>query len=136
MRDSILQAADHIERHPDAFDFCNCYVPKTLDGTGCAFGWVAYFAVRQKLRFFKLRPLIAGSDVAMKVIGTNMVEFFDRMRELNRKHRKGGHLLWQDDPQRCATLLRRYADKYYPAPISGIPASVRLIFAPKETIDV
>lgn len=42
--DAITSAADHIERHPQSYDFHNPLIPTNPGDTSCLLGWIGYFA--------------------------------------------------------------------------------------------
>lgn len=108
MRTAILKAANRIERHPDEFDFMSIDVPEPgACGTpGCALGWIGFYA--------KLKPHVSEgfvSVVANKMGLEGAAAFYGRMSSLNR--RSDTH--WTDTAKQCAKVLRKYADKYFPA---------------------
>jgi hypothetical protein len=114
IRDAILKAADHIESHPEEFDFHS--VDRPGCGTpGCALGWIGVFGEVTKPAGRSW--LGAVSDY----IAVDSVVFYQRMSELD-----GYWTVFHDS---CARALRAYADKYHPAESrSLIPESVRVIF--------
>jgi hypothetical protein len=125
--DSILKAADHIDRFPDEFLFCSTARPKGPGcGTpGCALGWIGTFsgykhnrisfgAVAREVLQVPCEPLSDGDD-----------EFYRRMEVLC------GDDSWQRHAKECARVLRLYAVEYHsPAKhqFTGLPDIVREIF--------
>lgn len=117
LREPILQAADHIEQHPEEFSFQSCCFPDELHcGTpGCAIGWIAFFAL----------PRVRGTapheewfpDVANELFGDGPSadwHFYARMNELCEEKDEEDIHHWMQNPTVCAATLRLYADKYYP----------------------
>jgi hypothetical protein len=122
IRTAILQAADQIERNPASFRFSELYVPKTIDGCGCALGWIGYFLGGQGRRIgFVSRELGAATDLT----------FYMRMAEL--KTRYDRYRQWSKNAGVCAHTLRAYADKYHPR-TDFIPTEVRELFTPAPQI--
>jgi hypothetical protein len=99
IRDAILKAADHIERHPTDFSFNKIFVPSC--GTpGCALGWICAFAgisAGDSIWYERIPGFVQHSSV-----------FYSRMNDLV------GHA-WKRDAAVCARGMRLYADKYHPA---------------------
>lgn len=98
MRHAFLEAADHIEQHPEFFDFMVIGVPHDCGTPGCALGWVGFFG--------KLRAR-THSEVA-DFIGTRTFDFYDRMDSYVGEK-------WTVNAALCAKGLRCYADEFHPA---------------------
>lgn len=98
MRNAILQAADHIEQHPECFDFMVIAVPDNCGTPGCALGWIGFFAQLGVGRH---------SEVADEM-QIHSCDFYDRMD-------KFVGTKWVESPALCAKGLRSYADEFYPA---------------------
>ncbi len=133
VREAILRAADHVERHPRRATYSDPRIPRGEDGTGCFIGWINYFQLQQ---MSALRRWWNG-------LGTNLVKpsllgcwseggVFARVSDLadsgNWEDR-----FWTIHPEWWPKLMRAYADEFYPAPAKrvqhvGIPDSVRAIF--------
>jgi hypothetical protein len=109
IRAAFLAAADHIERHPDQFDFMSCAKP--VCGTpGCALGWVGSFlgVEPDPERLFSY-----PEDVAIACGVSNFAaQFYNRMDKL-------GDFDWSGNAAECANALRAYADKYHPAEVQA-----------------
>lgn len=129
MRQAILKAADSIERFPSLFDFNSLELPGKCGTPGCAIGWIAAHTpgisryVDPEARNYVAGPhnrtLMQTTSAMLKVEHS---EFYERMNELDGYSDPP----WNCDASRCAHVLRKYADKYHPAPV--LPESVRKIF--------
>lgn len=110
--DAIMKAADHIERHPEEFEFMETRVPRSCGSPGCAIGWIGHFAKTKPARLFGLvpeRPEYAGKSIGVvcrQVIGVGGRSFYRRLDAT-------GHRGWQENPDACAKALRAYAQKYH-----------------------
>jgi hypothetical protein len=115
IRGAMLRAADRIEQDPKVFNFCRLSVPAC--GTpGCAAGWIG----------FEL-GIPAGEGIAsvMRRIGigdphqyNNYSVFQNQMFEISQQ--------WPNSAMVCASTLRAYADKYFPADTTELdPAFTR-----------
>ena len=125
---AIVNAADHIERNPAAFDFMSVGIPD-CDTPGCALGWIGSFGGLTKsacgfsdaatdLLRLEPEPLDGGG-----ITRSNDFTFYNRMDALC------GNKVWRKAAHVCAATLRKYAEKYHaPAKRDLIPASVREIF--------
>jgi hypothetical protein len=98
IRTAILKAAEHVERHPDDWNFFSIRTP-TCGSQGCAIGWVA--------AYMDMSGFV--HELCFKVFGVRNEEFYDRMRAL-------GCQLACALPLQVAQGLRAYANKYHPAP--------------------
>lgn len=115
IRQAILKAADHIEAHPEAFDFSDIAVPE-CGAPGCAIGWVAAFSGKEFRRTGcgtqphhkeTIARVHDDEGVCGVVFGCGHNDFYDRM-----KHFDEG---WLISAKSCARALRLYADKFHPA---------------------
>jgi len=102
IRQSILMAADKIERFPGCFSFTKIRIPDSTYGCGCALGWIGYF--------MGLRGVsIAETSIRMSI---EDAEFYRRLTIIQ------GDVSLKDDwtlsAKSCASTLRCYADKYFP----------------------
>lgn len=109
VREAILAAADHIERHPGQFTFWSCSVPDGCGAPGCAIGWIGHFMGAEHSAI--------GFRVAVKKLGYGESEmlFYDRMDEI------AGSRAWKQSAAACANTMRLYADKYHPAESPAVP---------------
>jgi len=103
---AIMRAADHIENHPNEFNFSSVWIPGTDDerscGTpGCALGWIGHFAGVKGLSEIEM-PWRLGFDGLWLDAVRN---FYARMDALNRR--------WRRDSIACSGALRLYAEKYH-----------------------
>jgi hypothetical protein len=115
---AILKAADHIQAHPQLFDFEKTRVPCDGRTPGCALGWIGYFAgrtqarIRLMLGFSFLHRGIAivtlDGGSSDPVIALTAREFYERMDNLAVGN-------WRVDASVCADTLRRYAARYHQA---------------------
>lgn len=103
---AIMKAADHIERHPELFDFETMLVPAC--GTpGCALGWTAHFMQ------FDHEDANVG-DFAAKMLPWSEGAFYEKMNRVFGAMRFD----WIGDAALCARTMRAYAAKYHaPAPV-------------------
>lgn len=121
MREAILKAADHIEQHPEGFNF---HVfenkPESLNGIGCPLVWIGYFngVVPDGTESY-------ARQIIEREMGSNLAEFCSHLGAIN--YSFGPNNLWTKDAATCARALRKYADQFYP-----LPASVLEIFNTKE----
>jgi hypothetical protein len=113
---AILRAADHIQQHPQLFDFERTRVPDNCHTSGCALGWIGFFAGRTQRRIrtlFGLSFLHRGIAIVTEDAGSDPVitvtacEFYERMDRL-------AACDWRKDANHCATALRLYAATYHP----------------------
>src|SRR5438552_2834077 len=114
---AILRAADHIQRHPQLFDFERTRVPRNCHTPGCALGWIGFFAGRTQARVramlglsflhrgIAIVTLDAGSDPIITVTALEFYERMDRLAACN----------WRRDAIQCANALRLYAATYHQA---------------------
>jgi hypothetical protein len=120
IRQAILKAADHIERHPAEFNWNSCDMPGC--GTpGCAIGWIGYFYFGGKAVKHERHYLL--STISNTALGVSSGMFYGRMDDFV--------ISWTEDAVRCAVALRGYANKYHPEAKGTdvlIPSSVRAIF--------
>lgn len=101
LRDGLLKAADHIETHPDQFDFGTIEVPHTCGSPGCALGWVHHFSgIKGKPSSFG-EELIEASNLSAEFGHDG--DFYAKLDELL------GDDNWRLKPGRCAEALRLYA---------------------------
>jgi hypothetical protein len=119
MRDAILKAAAHLEANPGALSFMQGSVPKHYTylkmGAACPLAWIGEFSTENWANH---------AEVAVKGMSIFPQQFYDRMTAIT-----GSASKWMYNQAGCAKALRRYADKYYPAPRQeGIPLSIREIF--------
>ena len=120
-RDAILKAADHIERHPDQFDFTSIDLPQ-CGSPACALGWIAFFLGGGKAYRQQRRAHIGYCSLGCNVetwLGIDALRFYRRLFEIQPG--------WSRDARLCSAALRRYVRRYHPVP-RGMPASVRAIF--------
>lgn len=103
LRSAILQAADHIEKHPELFDYAEGLTPHC--GTqACAAGWIgAFYGLEEGAD-------ITDREASESMLGVDYWTFDDRMDELNNKVEEN----WMRDAMACAQTLRLYADTYVP----------------------
>lgn len=131
---AIMMAADHIEQHPESWNYFRCTVPSC--GTeGCALGWIGYFA--------GMSGEISGVAKAMGLSHPKYREwqFYDRIQEIvgapSLSEIGWGFgvdeqfFLRTASTPEIARVLRIYAKKYHGSDrqvAQGIPDSVRSIF--------
>lgn len=96
---AIMKAADHIERHPELFNFIEVRVPDCKT-PACAAGWISHFMGHEPVG----QGITSGvTDVAFD---TPYGVFTSRM-DILKKH------VWRFDPKICADTMRLYAETYH-----------------------
>jgi hypothetical protein len=114
IRDAILEAAAHIERNPDDFNFHSIEKPSHCGTPGCAIGWIGVFAGIEEEHPSWLSAI-------KRQTGIDAHDFYKKMSDIQ--------LGWIFEAASCAITMRLYADKYHPAERRDlIPESVRNIF--------
>jgi hypothetical protein len=108
IREAILKAADHIERHPREFNYNSIHVPERAGcgTTGCALGWICYFFGSGVTDSSLVRTNFSSTHAPVGA-GVSDGVFYARMTDLV--------VGWEKDADNCARALRLYADKYHPA---------------------
>lgn len=105
IRQAILEAATWIEANPKDFQFTAVRIPHPCGSPGCALGWISAFAGFERTNF-------AGFTAALPLLGVRYADdFYGRMHKLSPWWGN-----WMFSPKACVKALRRYADKYHPAP--------------------
>lgn len=117
IRQAMLMAADHIERHPEAFAPCQA---QTKGNLGCPLAWAGEFlGICGATRTL---AAIRGWEVS-EIVGVNVDRDTAFINEM-------GQLVGVDFMRMTATdaarAFRLYADRYHPA--EPIPPAVREIF--------
>jgi hypothetical protein len=118
IRDAILRAADHIERHPQDFNFGSVSIP--VCGTpGCALGWISAYCdfPRGEHGFSKCCDLLGLEPEFQTGIKLDAGAFKDQSFTFYNRMKKLGGSSWCSNAINCAEALRLYADKYHPAPV-------------------
>lgn len=109
MRDVILQAAEHIEKHPEDYCFISMAAPSPGRVAGCALGWIAHFAeIHDAVHDPRPVPAVAAELLSV----SSPSEFYDCMDSYNIGHRHGE--TWTTSARQCARALRIYADEFFP----------------------
>lgn len=120
VREAILKAADHIESHPDQFNFGSVEVPHKCGTPGCAVGWIQHFMNKDRGQMIDARCFTGRLECG---IARTEDVFYGRMDSFAVGQ-------WRHCADLCAKALSLYADKYHPSePRQGIPDSVARIFA-------
>ena len=107
-RDAILKAADHIDRYPGQYDYCEAVnTPYKPTDRACMVGWIAYFAGEAGGQHCGVRTEI-DPTVCDRLLGVGFRVFSDRMYEI-----RG---LWScpSNAKAAAAGLRIYADRFHP----------------------
>ena len=104
---AIMKAADHIEQHPELFNFDNVRIPEC--GTpGCALGWIGHFL---GIRIGEVINRVASHpNLRAAPIPVDELVFYQRMDGIERK---ASGVNWMINPVACARYMRVYADKYH-----------------------
>jgi hypothetical protein len=129
--DAFLAAADHIESHPERFEFLCSLTPMGLNVCGCAIGWVGYFSER-----FRATEFAPGYGAPVEAVASVLfgIGYNDKMDEIEfyvRMEKLCGSNAWKTNARLCAKTLRAYAALYHAhqrEPLPAIPAAVRAIF--------
>lgn len=117
---AIMKAADHIEKHPERFDYWSTMVPHSEGCQACLLGWIGFY-FGQTIRDDIHGPI----DQRITLLGVHYSVFYAAIAKMS-----DVASLSQADPKRLAAGLRLYAAEYHEkAAITGIPDSVRQIFA-------
>lgn len=118
IRGAILKAADHIGANPDLFRYFNIRVPGNCGTPGCALGWIGFFGnavpAGEDWRSISYVARDLSEHSACKappLMSISSTEFYCRMALLQPG--------WTQNPEKCASGLRLYADKYHPAPVTA-----------------
>ena len=99
IRQAILLAADHIERHPEQYQFAFC---RLINGQGCMMTWVTHF--------MGYAHNSNAQDLSIEVWGVDTNEWLRRTGGIF----EGRRVLNRCDPMDSAKILRIYADRYHP----------------------
>ena len=107
---AIMLAADHIERHPEFFNFRQVSIPGDCRTPGCALGWIGFFYGADRLKFNDEWQNVLV--VSQQLFGINHHDhcdhpFYQRLDAFEPQWR------WESDA--CARALRLYAEKYHSA---------------------
>lgn len=111
---AILQAADHIESHPNDFDFGTVEIPHSCGSPGCALGWIGHFAKvrRQDEDGIRLVARTDWDDPRLPcLLNLKQEDFYSRMAELADPDKVDTE--WMHDAADCAKRLRLYAEKFH-----------------------
>jgi len=102
LRQAILQAADHLELHPETYDFMSVHIPSC--GTpGCVIGWVGYFLGVDPGK------AIGGEFLyETPIMGVSSHIFYTRLDAFLQPRS------WIVNASIAAATLRKYADLYHP----------------------
>lgn len=112
---AILKAADHIEKEPHLYNFYCNRVPDC--GTpGCMLGWIGHFMGLTGSVYNDVAPVVGLSRRCLVT--------FDMGAQYNE--------LPMESVEDAVRVMRRFALRFKPS-VTGIPASVREIFQPRET---
>ncbi len=106
---ALNDVANHIEQHPERFNFWASRTPK-IDGTGCALAWLNHFFTRVS------QEVLGLEAVSRKVLGVDSGEFYYRMTKI-----QSGWLL---NGRSCAAALRQYAEVYHAPLPEVLPVAV------------
>lgn len=104
--DAIMKAAEHIESHPNEFDFLRFCIP-ACGSPGCALGWIGCFAG------IPADMCGATTMVPYKVLGFDQSECMADAKFYRRLHELVGTEKWKTSASLCAKALRLYAAKYH-----------------------
>ena len=124
IRQAILRAADHIESHPELYEFHRNEVPAC--GTpGCMLGWIGYFLGVKGSVVYAVCPAMGlgqGQDGFIR-------NGIHKLAVEEMKRRGSGWPDYAGDAKAAARLMRTWADRHHPAESRAlIPESVRAIF--------
>lgn len=113
--EAMLAAADHIERHPDSFNFFKIRIPTHLNMKGCALGWIGHFTGVSTVDNY-------ASEVAEGFCGDE-TDFF---------HAITGFVGpgWMSNPKQCAKGMRLYAEHHLS--LEKVPVWARMLDREKQ----
>lgn len=104
-REAILQAAAHIEQHPESYDFLVTEVPtKESRQRACVLGWIGHF--------LGIAPGENVARVATALGHGSEYAIYSQMDEFDWDSRRID-LHWQRKPAIAARQMRQIATKYY-----------------------
>jgi hypothetical protein len=95
---ALMTVADHIEAHPDRYNYLTSVVPETINDYGCVLAWLCFFTRRK----YTPRPTPFAPS---KVIGMEDFEFYSMMNIIDFK--------WRICPERCVSALRLCAEQWF-----------------------
>lgn len=121
--EALNAAADHIEQHPEKYNFREGYVPSDPGYQACMLGRLGLIAGG-------VRRLTNVTEVAQRILGTHAEEFYkeifahipDSERKLPTINNND-----LDDAAKVAPAMRKVAQRY-----QGIPGDVLALFAKGE----
>lgn len=109
VREAILKAAERIDASPNDFEFSSGVKPKC--GTpGCALGWIGFYAEIGDGDFYYPEHVARAIDPLM-----DELDFYKRMGRLCADGIGRYESQWMHVASKCATTLRAFADRYFPA---------------------
>jgi hypothetical protein len=113
----FLQVADFIAANPELYQFAESEIPRTCRSPGCVIGWLHHFSKMPG------EGTPAGLEMieAYNVLGISDTEFYNRMEQICLE-RLGKRVLWMHKAEACATVMRAYAEEYFPAPTTDTGA--------------
>jgi hypothetical protein len=133
MRDAILRAADHLERHPEAFNFMEGHIPTSTEPgqQGCYLAWIAHFAGVKDWNgrgSFDLRKVgLHGLAYKMGFVSNfpgQGGDFGQALRAIT-KHAYGRD--YGRDSAGAPAALRKFADERYPAEAAPEVAKLKVM---------
>lgn len=67
IHEAITAAANHIEKHPEAYEYFSGKVPKT-DGCGCALAWIGHFyGLEPNTNYFRVEAILGLDDPVLDI---------------------------------------------------------------------
>lgn len=121
MREAFLKAADYIEGHPDAYFYSTYQVPEAPNcgSRACVLGWLHVFSGVPGQMSSQGRAALSRHGIldASAMLGIAENNFYDRMNALMSNSDWRDEASWQRNARVAVGCMRKYADKYYPAPV-------------------
>jgi hypothetical protein len=119
--DALNAAADHIEAHPDTYDFHQGMVRADPRSYACMLAHVG--------RIAGARPGMDHYTISLDILGVRPQQFYERIGNALPYRAKGAYTSYGNpaDAKLTAAAMRKVATKYY-----GIPAGIKKIFARKR----
>lgn len=112
-REAFLQAAAHIEAHPEQYNFYKHHIPKTIhDAQACLLGWAGYFYDAE--RWSGLNTVSPIHNFSREVLGHEPTIFYERLRYISPLfsliEQRAGAKDWANDSKIAANTLREFAE--------------------------
>jgi hypothetical protein len=102
VREALLRVADQFERDPGSYMFMRLFVPDIACAPGCVIGHVA-----REMGYSSNQHV---GCVCLDIFGWHQGRLYDELIKLNH-----GSSCWTRDAKCAAAVMRKFADKHFPA---------------------